>query len=175
MERIDDSYQSNGRQRRHPDPPLPDRGLMLREPWISQILMSRKTWELRGISTKIRGRLALIRSGSGLILGECSLDDCLGPIQFETLIETGGLSQQERDEIEREGHAPYLAKDGVTSKTFAWIVSNPILYSRPVAYNHPSGAITFVDLTKPGVVECTEASSSTNMAKAMPPRQLQLL
>ncbi|ALL13188.1 hypothetical protein [Caulobacter henricii] len=139
---------------------LPDRGLMIREPWISQILMKRKLWELRGTATKIRGRLALIRSGSGLILGECKLDDCLGPIGFETLIETGALSAIEREEIEHGGRAPYVKADGVTSKTFAWVVSSPILYPRPIAYNHPSGAITFVDLTRPGVIRCTEASSS---------------
>ncbi|MGN8115376.1 ASCH domain-containing protein [Labrys sp. 22185] len=148
---------------------------MIREPWISQILMGRKTWELRGTPTKIRGRLALIRSGSGLIIGECQLDDCVGPVGFDTLIATGALSSHERDDIEREGHAPYVAVDGVTSKTFAWIVSRPILYSQPVAYNHPSGAITFVDLTKQGVIQCIEASSSTNKAMQAASRQLQLL
>lgn len=148
---------------------------MIREPWISQILMGRKTWELRGTSTKIRGRLALIRSGSGSIIGECHLDDCVGPVDFDTLIATGALSRDERDDIEREGHAPYVAADGVTSKTYAWIVSRPILYSRPVAYNHPSGAITFVDLTKPGVIQCIEASSSTSKARQAASQQLQLL
>jgi hypothetical protein len=141
-------------------PTLPERGLMIREPWLSQILMKQKLWELRGIATKIRGRLALIRSGSGLIVGECQLDDCVGPIDFATLIGTGALSKIERDEIEREGHAPYVTSDRLTSKTFAWVVSSPILYPRPVAYSHPSGAITFVDLSKPGVLRCTEASSS---------------
>lgn len=175
MKRTPDSHQSDGPHRRQADPAVPDRGLMIREPWISQILMGRKTWELRGTSTKIRGRLALIRSGSGLIFGECHLDDCVGPVDFDTLIETGALSREERDEIEREGRPPYTAKDGVTSKTFAWIVSRPILYSRPVAYKHPSGAITFVDLTKPGVVQCTEASWSASKVTKASHLQLQLL
>jgi hypothetical protein len=175
MNRIDDSQHPNGRHKRLADPDLPDRGLMIREPWISQILMGRKSWELRGTATRIRGRLALIRSGSGLIFGECNLDDCIGPVDFDTLIATGALSLEERDEIERQGHTPYTAADGVTSKTFAWIVSRPILYSRPVAYNHPSGAITFVDLTKPGVVQCTEASSSANKTSRASHLQLQLL
>lgn len=125
-----------------------------------------------------RGRLALIRSGSGLIFGECQLDDCIGPVAYETLIETGALSDMERQEIERDGRPPYVQADGVTSKTFAWVVSAPVLYQRPVAYNHPSGAITFVDLTKPGVLRCTEASSSnakTNAGTgADSPRQLAL-
>lgn len=154
---------------------LPERGLMIREPWITQILMKQKLWELRGIATKIRGRLALIRSGSGFILGECQLEDCVGPIDFETLIATGALSKMERNEIERGGHAPYVTADGVTSKTFAWVVSSPILYPRPVAYSHPSGAITFVDLTKPGVIRCTEASSSRPETPAGRFQQLPLL
>lgn len=175
MKRTNDSHQMNGPHRRKADPAVPDRGLLIREPWISQILMGRKTWELRGTPTKIRGRLALIRSGSGLIIGECHLDGCVGPIDFDTLITTGALSRDEREEIERDGHAPYVAADGMTSKTYAWTVSKPILYSRPVAYNHPSGAITFVDLTKPGVIQCTEALSSTSKARQAASHQLQLL
>ena len=157
---------------RSDDPAVPDRGLMIREPWVSQILMSRKSWELRGVTTKVRGRLALIRSKSGLVVGEAELVDCIGPLSLETLLSTGALSQMEKDEIEQQGRPPYVQTDDVTSKTFAWVMSNPILYSRPIPYKHPSGAITFVDLTKPGVLRSTEASSSTTETGT---GQLQLL
>ena len=149
-------------------PTLPDRALMIREPYLSFILMNKKRWELRGTSTNIRGPIALIRSGSGQVLGQCDIVDCIGPIDFATLKTSPELSAEERHELVRDGHAPYRQKDSETSKTYAWVVAHPRVYAEPIRYRHPSGAITFVDLTKPGVLECTEASRST------PGRQLQV-
>ncbi len=57
---------------------LPGLGLLVREPYISFILAHQKRWEIRGTRTKHRGRLALIRSKSGLIVGECKIIDCEG-------------------------------------------------------------------------------------------------
>jgi hypothetical protein len=134
------------------DPQPPGRALLVREPYLSLILMNKKRWELRGRSTNIRGRIALIRSGSGLVVGECEIVDCQGPIDFVTMTKTSNLSAEERRELIQNGHAPYLQKDGLSSKTYAWVVSNPILYTHAVPYRHPSGAVTFVDLVKPGVL-----------------------
>jgi hypothetical protein len=135
----------------------PERALLIREPYVSLILAHRKRWELRGMTTNIRGRIGLIRSGSGLVIGECKITDCLGPLDFETLRRTPNLSSEEHRELLLDGKAPYLLKDGRTSKTYAWVVDHPIVYSTPLPYKHPSGAIIFVDLTKPGVLECSEA------------------
>lgn len=149
-------------------PHPPERGLMIREPYISLILMNKKRWELRGTPTKLRGRIGLIRSGSGLVVGECEIVDCLGPLDFETLRASRELSFEENHELALDGHLPYVQKDGITSKTYAWVITCPLVYTRPLHYHHPSGAITFVDLTKPGVLECIEASRSR------PERQMQL-
>jgi hypothetical protein len=139
---------------------LPERALMVREPYISFILMSRKRWELRGTPTNMRGRIGLIRSGSGLVIGECEIVGCEGPLPFEVLRRSENLSAEERQELKLAGQPPYLQKDGVSSKTYAWVVTNPLVYREPVPYRHPSGAITFVDLTKAGILGCTEASLS---------------
>lgn len=138
----------------------PDRGLMVREPYISFILTNKKRWELRGTQTNIRGRIGLIRSGSGLIVGECQILDCIGPLDFETLVVSRELAAHETWELRQEGRVPYTCKDSAVSKTYAWVLASPILYIRPIHYNHPSGAITFVDLSKPGVLECSKASQS---------------
>lgn len=143
-----------------PELHLPERALMVREPYVSFILTSRKRWELRGFPTKIRGRIGLIRSGSGLLVGECEIVDCEGPLSLDVLKKSENLSAEERRELQLNDNAPYLNKDGVTSKTYAWVVTNPLVYSEPIRYRHPSGAITFVDLTKSGVLGCTEASLS---------------
>lgn len=138
----------------------PERALMVREPYVSMLLTHRKRWELRGLPTKIRGRIALIRSGSGLVIGECQITDCIGPIDFETLKKTPNLSTHERLEIAADGRPPYVEKDSTASKTYAWVIEEPVVYKWPLRYRHPSGAIIFVDLTKPGVLECSEASLS---------------
>jgi hypothetical protein len=141
--------------------PPPERALLVREPYVSLLLTRRKRWELRGLPTKIRGRIGLIRSGSGLVVGECEIADCIGPLNLETLKRTSNLTNKERLEIATDGLPPYIHKDGVSSKTFAWVIERPIIYRTPLHYKHPSGAIIFVDLTKPGVLECSEASRST--------------
>ena len=49
------------------------KGLIIREPWIDYILSGKKVWEIRGSNTTIRGRIALIKSGTSTILGEANL------------------------------------------------------------------------------------------------------
>ena len=56
------------------------RALLIREPFVSWILSGKKTWELRGSATKIRGRIALVASGSGTVVGTCDLVDVRGPL-----------------------------------------------------------------------------------------------
>ncbi|WP_368407062.1 ASCH domain-containing protein [Asticcacaulis currens] len=141
---------------------------MIRQPYVTYILTGRKKWELRGTATHVRGRIGLIASGSGTILGECIVEDCIGPLEFSQLFASPFLSTEERLELKADHQVPYLQKDGIRSKTYAWVVTEPRLYRIPIPYRHPSGAITFVDLTKPGVVECSEASPSRTI------RQLQL-
>lgn len=144
----------------HSTPPPPERALMVREPYVSMLLTNRKRWELRGVPTNIRGRIGLIRSGSGLVVGECTIVDCIGPVDFETLISSPNITTHERLEISTGGKAPYTEKAAGSSKTYAWVIEKPIVYKHALRYKHPSGAITFVDLTKPGVLECSEVCRS---------------
>ena len=51
------------------------KGLIIKAPWIDYILEGKKTWEIRGSNTNIRGRIALIKSGSGKIFGTVDLVD----------------------------------------------------------------------------------------------------
>jgi hypothetical protein len=44
-------------------------GLLVKQPWIDLILRGVKTWELRGSRTKASGRIALIQSGTGTVVG----------------------------------------------------------------------------------------------------------
>lgn len=53
------------------------KGLIIDEPWIGLILLGNKTWEMRKTACHHRGRIALIRKGSGRIVGTVDLVDSL--------------------------------------------------------------------------------------------------
>lgn len=127
--------------------PLPDRGLMIRDPYITDILLSKKVWELRGTPTKVRGRIGLIKSKSGHLFGEANLVDVIGPLSYIELISSWQIGPHDQKELIESEQAPYRDRKGST-RTFAWVLSNVISYQPPIPYRHPLGAITFVDLKK---------------------------
>ena len=113
------------------------KGLIIRSPWIENILSGKKTWEIRGQSTNIRGEIWLIRSGSGTILGSVELIDCM-ELDFETYKKAfrhHGINSAEIEAL------PY-------KKTYAWVLKNPVTFVEPIKYHHPNGAIIWVDLKK---------------------------
>jgi hypothetical protein len=60
--------------------------LIIKERHLNMIFDENKIWEVRGTKTKKRGKIGLIQSGSGKIIGECNLIDCFGPLSKEQLI-----------------------------------------------------------------------------------------
>ncbi|MGP4062272.1 ASCH domain-containing protein [Halobacillus sp. H74] len=51
-------------------------GLLVKSPWIDLLLTGKKRWEIRGVNTKKRGRVGLIKSGSGMVFGTIDIVDC---------------------------------------------------------------------------------------------------
>lgn len=119
------------------------KGLISKSPHIENILSGKKTWEIRGSNTKIRGEIALIKSGSGTVVGSCYLVDVIGPIDI--------------DDLERniDKHCVPLEQFnqvfGSYKKIYVWVLSNAVTYPRPIQYNHPQGAIVWVNLTLPDI------------------------
>lgn len=119
------------------------RALIIRKPHIDQILDGSKTWEMRSTKTNVRGRIALIEGGSGLIVGECVLADSPPPLS--------------RREIDRFGEA-YHPYHGLTDVSllhrwsYIWRMKDAKRYAEPIPYKHPTGAVIWVDLKKLGVV-----------------------
>lgn len=108
------------------------KGLIIRSPWIDLVLQGEKTWEIRGANTCIRGRIALIKSGTGCVFGTVELVDCL-PL----------------DLMNYQGH---IAEHRVTAvqslpypKTFAWVLARSVPFEQPVPYRHPKGAVIWVN------------------------------
>ncbi len=115
------------------------RGLIIRRPWIEKILAGEKTWEIRGSNTKLRERIALIRAGSGRIVGTADLVDVVGPLSRDELAASCDKHCVPSDMI-----------DDVTrrykQRVYAWVMANAQALPSPVRYSHPSGAVIWVTL-----------------------------
>ena len=116
-------------------------GLLIRAPWIDKILDGSKTWEIRSSHTYKEGRIALIESGTGTVVGVAELSGVVGPLSLKELSENWRRAGFEKGE--RLYGLPY-------KKTFAWVLQNPKRLRQPVPYDHPSGAVIWVRL-KPSV------------------------
>ncbi len=116
-------------------------GLLIRVPWIDKILDESKTWEIRGSHTGKEGRIGLIESGTGTIVGVAELVGVVGPLSLKEL--SANWRKAGFDRNEHLFRLPY-------KQTFAWVLQNPKRLPLPVPYNHPSGAVIWVRL-KPDV------------------------
>jgi hypothetical protein len=47
------------------------RALLTRHPHIDLILNGKEPWEIRGSATAVPGTIALVPSGSGIVVGAC--------------------------------------------------------------------------------------------------------
>lgn len=113
------------------------KALLIRSPWIEKILSGEKTWELRGSKTKIRGEVALIRSGSGQVVGVCDLVDVEGLLSLAELKRTSNRHCVPTNSF-RHGSR--------YKKTYAWVLKDAKPLGKPVAYDHPQGAVIWVNL-----------------------------
>lgn len=106
-------------------------GLIIDKPWIDMILMGEKTWEMRSRMTKIRGKIALIKKGSGKIYGVCDLYDCI-------TCDSDVLDEAVSDHCVADSNL--LKKWNV-----AWKLRN-VEQIKPIPYQHKQGAVIWVKL-----------------------------
>ena len=113
------------------------KGLIIKEHWVDLILEGKKTWEIRGSNTKIRGKISLIKSGTGQIFGECELVD-----SFECDILDMYVGNHEEKHCIPFGQGIKISY----KKTYAWVMKNPVRYDKPIHYKHPQGAVIWVNV-----------------------------
>jgi len=113
-------------------------GLIIKSPFIERILSGEKTWEIRGFSTRIRGRICLIKSGTKTIVGICKLVYVIGPLTKEQFIASYVFHRDNLTNISQNS-LPY-------KKTYAWVLECVKSLKKPIPYTHPRGAITWVKL-----------------------------
>jgi len=114
---------------------VPECALVIKAPFINQILAGTKTWELRNRRTTKRGRIGLIQSGTGMVVGEANLVDVLGPLSLGDYMKNARRWAGQPSEVELSWRGGY-----------AWVLKNARRYRNPVPYKHPQGAIIWVKL-----------------------------
>lgn len=107
------------------------KGLIIKSPHIEKILDGTKTWEIRGSATTIRGKIALIKSGTKTIVGYAHLIKCV-EMNPETFYHYEHLHHA-------TGFVNY-------KKIYAWVLRGAEKLETPVPYEHPQGAIIWVNL-----------------------------
>lgn len=107
-------------------------GLIIDEPWISKITNGEKIWEMRSRPTSKRERIALIRKGSGTVVGIATIKEVMGPFDDQKIAAT---FEQHRVPTHMIGKWRY-----------GWVLENVRKLATPVPYIHRSGAVTWVTL-----------------------------
>lgn len=110
------------------------KGLIINEKWAKLILQGKKTIELRGSNTKIRGKIGIIISGSKKVYGTV---DVIGCIEIN------------KDEYYRlvDKHCYPFDFDTIKyKKLYGWILKNANFYEQPKPYNHKLGCVVWVNL-----------------------------
>jgi len=117
---------------------IPTTGLVIKKVWLDYILSGQKTLEIRSSQTNKRGPIALIESGSGLIVGVCHLTGSHRIDTPELLIEaTHKACIPDKNII-----------TGFYKNPHAWHIENAYRLTNPVRYSHPKGAVIWVSLSQ---------------------------
>lgn len=109
------------------------RALIVKKEWLDKIFDDGKVWEMRSTKTTITGKIGLIESGSGLIVGEVNLIGC----------SENPISHTRKDLIKyhKVENLNLLKK-----WKYAWYLMKAKRYEKPIPYKHPKGAVIWVKL-----------------------------
>lgn len=114
------------------------KGLIIREPWIGMILAGRKTWEMRSKQTPYRGRVGLIRQGSGTVVGVAEIigsPPALDPASLRATRDWHGIPPDRDAEVL---NARWICP---------WVLADVRALKRPVLAGQKPGAVTWVTLS----------------------------
>lgn len=119
---------------------MPERALIVRSPWAEMIASGQKTWEMRRRDTAIRGPIGIIKGGSGTVIAIANVTASRGPLDGPTL------------KANRCFHHSALSPDELARQWgYAWVLADTKALAKPCTYQHPSGAVIWVDLKKAGL------------------------
>lgn len=108
------------------------KGLIIRKEWLDKILNTGKHWEMRATHTRQRGLIKLIEAGSGLVVGECMIAG----------------SHEVTEDLAKQSFSAHQVEDLALLKKwrYAWRLCSVTKYETPIPYQHPKGAVIWVNL-----------------------------
>jgi hypothetical protein len=115
------------------------KGLFIKEPWISLILDGSKTWEIRSCNTKIRGRIALISSGTGEVKGYVDISDAfkISKEMFKSSFNMHRINSQ----------------NTIYKKPHVWVLTKPHKLEKGIPFQHKKGCVVWINLTDTYIIE----------------------
>lgn len=120
--------------------------LVVAEPWASFLVDGVKTWELRTSGTAVRGPIGIAAKGTGTIIGAVDLVGAHGPLTPDEL-----APFEDRHRVDPGSVAAYSGPKGL----YGWEMTNAQRFETPVPYLHPRGAVIWVRLDPPVVVDAS--------------------
>jgi hypothetical protein len=114
------------------------KALIIDEPWIGFILQGQKTWEMRKKGCNIRGPVALIRKGSGQVVGTAVVTGSRPP-----LVDAQAYAAAEPFHRIPSARQARAFADGWRTP---WVLAEARPLTQPVPYTHPNGAVVWVNL-----------------------------
>ena len=118
-----------------------DRGLIIQSPHIDNILGGEKVWEIRGSKNKNIGKIALIKSGTGKIHGNCDLIKFKGPLSKQEL-----RDNQEKHQVKDIDKVFCIYR----CKPYAWVLDNYKEFETSIPFDRKQGQVIWVDLSDHG-------------------------
>lgn len=115
------------------------RALIVRQPYADLIMTGQKTLEMRSRHTKVRGTIGIIPAGSGVIIGTVEIVGSWDYSGEKILKSIGGQTLHCVES--KDWHL-------LEKWCFGWELANPKPFEKPVPYEHPRGAVTWVKLQK---------------------------
>lgn len=113
------------------------KALIVDEPYCEYILSGKKTWDMRSSKTTIRGRVGVIKKGSGTVVGFVDVIDCLGPLSEHQMLDTIDKHMLDTNDILNPKKQKWR---------FAWVLEKAHRLEVPIKYTHPTGAVIWVNL-----------------------------
>lgn len=111
-------------------------GLIVKSPFSKLIVSGKKDWEIRKSKTaKVGERIYILESKTHLVVGEVTISDCINIT--DPLFYRKNYIHHRYDNPAFPAFLPY--KD-----TYAWILSEPVMYEEPKKYIPKPGCQTWV-------------------------------
>lgn len=113
------------------------KGLVIKPIWADKILYDNKTWEMRTRATSVRGNVAIIKSGTKEIFGVMCIEDSPAALTRREILSSYPMHKIDIDLYDDPEYFKWC---------FPWMIKNIVVLDEPIPYDHPQGAVVWVNL-----------------------------